>query len=476
MPSFSARGAPDTFSGLIGLAPTATLARMAGALARFRSFPAPARAFLAGAALLEVAHAFQAALQNLYVLSLAGHSVADAGHVNSASACGVVAATIPAAWAYERLGPRRSLSLACALNVTAVAGLAVCSHLAPLLLWSALSGAAYTLHVVVAAPFLVSVALPRDRTALLHADFAVATIMATGGQLLSCLLAGVLEVGTTQTAALRIALLAGAAISLLALVAYQRVPARVAAGADAVRRAPRALLAILHREHWPLWMPLALPHFLIGVGAGFSIPFINLYFTTRFGLGRPALGVVLAAASATMALGALFSTRSVPRLGLVRATILTQALSLPFFLLLALATSLPVAIAAFVLRSALMNLGTPLWRTLVMEITPIEWRASVNAAAVLAWNVGWALSNLWAGVLIDNSAGWLGSGMDGYALPMLLTIGIYIVAIAIEGRVFWRHRAIGRAAGAAELAATHAPGPPEVAEAGAAAEDPLLRA
>jgi MFS family permease len=416
---------------------------MGGALARFRSFPAPARAFLAGAALLEVAHAFQMALQNLYVLAVAGHSVTDAGHVNSASACGVVAATIPAAWAYERLGPRRSLSLACALNVTAVAGLAVSSHLGALLLWSALSGAAYTLHIVVAAPFLVSVARPSDRTALLHADFTVTTVMATTGQLVSCLLAGALEVGATPTAALRWALLAGAAISLLALVAYRRVPERVAAG-DAARRAPRELLDILRRRHWPLWMPLALPHFLIGIGAGFSIPFINLYFTSRFGLGKPALGLVLGAASATMALGALFSTRSVPRLGLVRATILTQALSLPFFLLLALASSLPLAIAAFVLRSALMNLGTPLWRTLVMEITPIEWRASVNAAAVLAWNVGWAVSNLWAGAIIDHSAGWLGAGLDGYALPMLMTIAVYVVAIGLEARVFWGHREIGR--------------------------------
>src|SRR5262245_50043929 len=128
---------------------------MAGVLQRFRSFPAPARAFLAGAALLEIAHASLFALQNLYVVALAGRSVTDAGHVNSASGCGVVLATIPAAWAYDRLGPRRSLSLACALNVTAVAGLALSHTVLPLLFWSALAGAAYTLHIVVAAPFLV---------------------------------------------------------------------------------------------------------------------------------------------------------------------------------------------------------------------------------------------------------------------------------------------------------------------------------
>lgn len=415
---------------------------MAGVLARFRSYPAPARAFLVGAALLEVAHAFQMALQNFYVLSVSGHTVAEAGHVNAASACGVLAATIPAAWLYDRLGPRRSLSLACVLNVAAVAGLALCQSLAPLLLCAAVSGAAYTLHVVVAAPFLVAVASPKDRTALLHIDFAVATVIATAGQVVSCFLAGALEGRTTPTTALRIALLTGAAVSLLSLLAYRNVPQWLQGGQ--VEGSPRAFRLLKDRRLWPIWLPVSIPHFFIGVGAGFSIPFINLYFTDRFGLSKPALGLVLGAASATMALGALFSTRSVPRLGLVRATILTQALSLPFFLVLALTTSLPLAVAAFVLRSALMNLGTPLWRALVMEITPLEWRASVNAIAMLAWNIGWAVSNLWSGVLIDSSAGWVGT-LDGYALPMLITIGIYVLSIAVEARVFWRHRALGRA-------------------------------
>lgn len=451
--------------GRVQARPAARLARMRAALARFRSFPAPARAFLAGAALLEVGHAFQWALQNLYVMALGGFSVADAGLVNAASALGVVAATLPAAWAYDRLGPRRSLSLACALNVAGVAWLALSTTLPGLMAGAALAGAAYTLHTVVAAPFLVSVSTPAQRTALFQADFAVHTLVQTFGLLVSCLLAGLLEAGAAPAAlALRLALLAGAAGSLAALPLYRRLP-------QGVGGAPRAagLFEILHPRHWPLWTRAAVPNLLIGVGAGLSVPFINLYFTDRFGLGKPALGVVMAAASATMTLGALATTRVVPRLGLVRATILTQALSIPFFLVLALATSLPLAIAACVLRSALMNLATPLWRNLVMEITPVERRAGVNATTMLAWNVGWAASNHGGGALIDGSAGWLGTGLDGYALPMLLTIGIYLLAIAVEARVFWRHRALG-------LAPSGGPAqPPAAAAAGAPADGPALR-
>jgi MFS family permease len=130
-------------------------------------------------------------------------------------------------------------------------------------------------------------------------------------------------------------------------------------------------------------------------------------------------------------------------MGFVRATILTEALSIPFFFALALTTNFPLAVAAYVLRGALMNLSQPLWRNLMMEITPAEWRPAVNGASMLCWNLGWAASNHWGGVLIDRSAGWLGEGQDGYTLPMLLTIGMYLAAIALEARFFWAVRQVG---------------------------------
>jgi len=421
------------------------------ALARFRSFPAAARAFLGGAALLEVGHAFQYALQNLYVLAV-GHDVATAGTLNMASAVAVMLTTLPSAWLYERLGPRRSLGLACVLNAIGIVGLACCRDVAPLMLWSALTGGAYTLHRVVAAPLLVSVSEPRERTHLFQYEFAIHTLVQTLGLAGAGVLAGLLEGGAlTETPALRVALVAGALLSLAGLLPYRRLPAH-SATRDGWRSAGE-VLAILRPARWHLWLKLALPHSLVGLGAGLSIPFINLYFTQRFGLDKPAMGLVMGAASATMTVGALATPRIVSRVGLVRATILTEALSIPFFLCMALTVSFPVAAVAYVLRSALMNLSQPLWRNLMMDITPPEWRPSVNGAVMLCWNTGWALSNHWGGRLIDASAGWLGEGFDGYALPMLLTIGTYLLAIALEAWFFWNYRHVGVAAPAAEPAA-----------------------
>jgi MFS family permease len=352
-------------------------------------------------------------------------------------------ATFPSASLYDRLGPRRSLVLACVLKALSIAGIALSSDFWWLLAWSALSGASYTLHKVVAAPFLVAVSRGPERTHLFQADFAVHTLTQTAGFILSCLIAGSLAQGVTGAALpLRIALVAGAGLGLLAWRPYRRLPH--ALPGESASRSPLAVLAILRPSRWHLWLRLSLPHFLVGTGAGLSIPFINLYFTQRFELPVAALGLVLAAASATMTLGAVLTPRVVARFGLVRATILTEALSIPFFLVLALTTSFPLAVAAYILRSAFMNLSQPLWRHLMMEITPEQHRPAVNGASMLCWNLGWALSNHWGGWLIETSGGWLGAGFDGYALPMLLTIAMYLLAIALEARFFWHVRHLGQ--------------------------------
>lgn len=428
------------------------------ALARYHSFPEAARAFLAGAALLEIGHAFQFALQNLYVVAL-GHGVAMAGWLNTASAVATILTTLPSAWLYERLGPRRSLALACLLNGLAIIGLACSRNIAPLLVWSALAGGAYTLHRVVAAPLLVSVSKTGERTHLFQAEFAVHTFVQTFGFLGAGVLASVLARGLAgemllDTTALRATMIAGAVLSVAGMLPYRRLPAR--APSDGAERSAWQILQVLHPSRGYLWRRIAVTNALIGLGAGLSIPFINLYFTQRFQLGYAGVGLVMAGASATMTIGALITPRIVSRVGLVKATILTEALSLPFFLSLALTVSFPVAVAAYVLRSALMNLSQPLWRNLMMEITPIEWRPAVNGVTMLCWNLGWAASTLGAGQLIDASAGWLGASFDGYALPMLLTIATYLLAITLEARFFWHVRHVG-VVGAAPLAPAPAP-------------------
>ncbi len=421
-------------------------------LAGWRSFSPEARHFLSGALLLELGHAFLWALQNLYVRSI-GFSESDAGTLLSAGALGVVLTTIPAAALYDRLGPRRSLTLAAAGAAISLLGLANSESFVWLVIFAVLQGTSFTLHRVVAAPFIVKASRSGQRTQLFGAEFATHTIASTFGLAIAGLLAGSLQDGAIpETEALRWTLCLGGLCSAFSVLAYRRLPDDPGTSAAAGEHGKRhGTFAILAPRHWHLWWKLSLPHLIVGLGAGLTIPFINYYFTDRFGLAKEHLGLVMAASQVTMTVGVLATPAMVLRLGLLKATVLTEALSLPFFLILAMTASFPVALVAFVLRSALMNLSHPLWRNLMMEITPAQWRAAVNGVSMLAWNLGWGLSNHWGGELIERSAGWIGT-FDGFALPMFITLSLYILAITLETMFFWDKRHIGLAPEVAPVA------------------------
>lgn len=406
----------------------------------WRGFPPAARRFLWGGVFLELGHAFLWALQNLYVRSL-GFGEEEVGQVLMASGLGVVLATVPSAWAYDRLGPRRT----CVISALGVAGstaaLVHSTTLPWLLFWSAMLGGSFMLHRVIAAPFLSSVSEARQRTQLFSAEFATHTVASVLGLSVAGVIARLLaEGGLAETEALRDTLYLAAGLSACAALFYRRLPGRAL---DEIAN-PFAALLVLKRKHWHLWWRFCVPHVLVGLGAGLTIPFINLYFTDRFGLDTDALGYVMAASQITMTVGVLATPRLVARFGLLRATILTECASLPFFLILAFTHQFGLALVAFVFRAALMNLAHPMWRNLMMDVTPREWRAGVNGISMLCWNAGWAASNQAGGWIIEHSAGWVREGSDGYVLPMLITTAAYLVAIALELKLCWHWRELGK--------------------------------
>lgn len=413
-------------------------------LAAWRSYSRNARCFLTGAVLLELGHAFLWVLQNLYVRSL-GYGDTEAGQVLAASGLGVVLATFPAASLYDRLGPRRSLMLSSLGAALSLAGLACSEQLPYLLLFGALQGASFTLHRVVSAPFLVTASKPTERTSLFGAEMATHSIASMIGLSVAGILAGSLESsGLTNDSALRTTLILGAVASLCALPFYNNITDQKSPVEELPVLTRRRMFAVLAPARWKLWWRLALPHTIIGLGAGLTIPFINLYFTDRFHLPKGELGLVMGTSQLTMTIGLLAIPWTVRRLGLLKSTILSEGLSLPFFLILAFTVDLRWALLAFVFREALMNLSHPMWRNLMMELTPREWRAAVNGVTMLAWSAGWAISNQLGGQLIENSAGWFGANTDGYVVPMLLTTTLYVGAIALEAIFFWNVRHLGR--------------------------------
>jgi hypothetical protein len=92
-----------------------------------------------------------------------------------------------------------------------------------------------------------------------------------------------------------------ALVAVLAVIPFALIKAR-APSPEEVKKA-FSLSAI--RRKWRLFFKLTFPHFLVGAGAGLIIPFLNLYFRTRFQLDPAQIGVFFSMLQVTMLVGVL---------------------------------------------------------------------------------------------------------------------------------------------------------------------------
>jgi predicted MFS family arabinose efflux permease len=165
--------------------------------------------------------------------------------------------------------------------------------------------------------------------------------------------------------------------------------------------------------------PIALNAFFIGIGAGLVIPFMNLYFATRFQCSSAQIGVFFSVAQMFTAGAALMAPAAARRFGKLRAATASELLSLPFLVTLGFESRLSLAVGAFWIRASLMQASTPLVQAFTMEALPPALRARSTSLANLVWNTGWAVSATLAGVVIQRF---------GYAVPFYITAVMYFFA------------------------------------------------
>jgi len=176
-------------------------------------------------------------------------------------------------------------------------------------------------------------------------------------------------------------------------------------------------------------VPVAANAFLIGSGAGLVIPFMNLYFATRFRCSSAQIGMFFAIAYVMTAVATAMGPGLARRFGKLRTATAMELLSLPFLVTLGAERRLEVAVVAFWLRATLMQSGTPLINTLVMESLPAGLRARASSLINTVWNGGWAVSATLSGFIIQRF---------GYAVPFYITAVLYATA-AIGLYVSLRH-------------------------------------
>jgi len=302
-------------------------------------------------------------------------------------------------------------------------------HPAVLLGASFLSGMLFAVHWIAAAPFFMRNATEGERTEL----FGLAAALETLAMTVSALGAGYLAGGLarllgSEAAGLRWALVAAAGTSLAAVLPFSLIHSAPPAGAA------RGWREYLRSPSMGLILRLSLPGFLVGYGAGLTIPFLNLYFRNCFGMAPGEIGLYFAVANVLTMAGFLAGPLLARRFGHVRAIVATEVLSIPFFFLLAVADRPGVAVTAFWMRGALMNMNQPVSAAFAMEVVPVEEQAAANSVRTFAWNLSWMASTAAGGHLIE---------ARGHAPGMFVTMGLYLVAASCFWAFFGRRSGSG---------------------------------
>ncbi len=387
----------------------------------FATFGRGTRRLLWGTLCMNVGAGVFGVLFNLYLVAL-GYRLDFIGLVAAMSTVAQAASGPVIGWVLQRVGARTVM-------MAGSAALAVCWALSALVTSGAAlavttigAGVGYAATTIPASPYMMEQAMRQQRSHLFSAYFASATIGGMIGSILSGIvpaLAGVLVVGAahgghgpdmaTLVTPDRLGMLAGAVFTALGvwyLAGMDRAPQPDAQGETLI--APNAANTIANttivEERSPersrrdvLVMLLATGTVAVTMGA--TLPFFNVYFQSRFHASTGTISVIFTLSGLVCAVVA-FVAPAVGRGSRLRGFTATRLLTAPAYLLLLFHPALALAAVAYITRNSLGTISGSLENTFAMEVMPPRLRGIVAGWRSLAFNVGWSVGSLLAGVVV----------------------------------------------------------------------------
>ena len=151
---------------------------------------------------------------------------------------------------------------------------------------------------------------------------------------------------------------------------------------------------------WVLLMKAIVPTLIIAVGAGLTIPFINLFFFHNFKIDSSGFAVIGGIASILVAILSLLVPNLKSKLGFQKGITYVQTIAV--IALVALATTeffkdywwgLPLAIMCYWVRTPLMNMAAPMTSELTMNYVGAKNQEMLSAIIAAMWSGSWFFSS-----------------------------------------------------------------------------------
>lgn len=405
------------------------LSGLTGYIAKIRLFSRNARLYMVHVVGMDVIYGTWAVLFNLYLLAV-GFDVAFIGLRILLASMTSALFSIPAGVISDRIG--RKLSFVLGDGMGALMSLIAISTVNPtlILITGVIGGAFGALHGVAEPAFMAENSEDYERVHL----FSVSSGTRTAAAIIGSALAGLIPM-----------LFAGADsaanVSLYRTVAYfgiggwfaSLIPAvmlRQSANAGAATSGLRDLFAnIKHVDR--IWQ-LTVPEVLIALGAGFTLPLMNVFFKEGIGSSEVEIGATFAAGQAFLVVGAFLAPLLVARIGKVRAVVYTRLAAIPFIVFIAFspdisssfATVFTIAGLSHIARLTMTNMAGPVRSAFAMEILDPEERGTQVG-------IQQGFSAALSGMAAFFGAQMMSAG--DFRTPFLLMAAIYLVA----NLLFW---------------------------------------
>ena len=151
---------------------------------------------------------------------------------------------------------------------------------------------------------------------------------------------------------------------------------------------------------WALLLKAIIPTLIIAIGAGLTIPFINLFFYHNFEIDSSGFAVIGGMASLLVGILALLVPNVKNKLGFKKGITYTQITAV--VALIALATTeffsnywwaFPVAVLCFWIRTPLMNMAAPMTSELTMNYVGEKNQEMLSAITAAIWSGSWFFSS-----------------------------------------------------------------------------------
>lgn len=401
-----------------------------GYFEKINSFSRNAKLFLLSHASSQICLGVGSTILNVYFLKL-GFSKSYIGTYMAMKTLAAALAAIPIGVIADRMGRKKSILWAIAFTALATIGEVTLLNQALLLVASFAQGIGSTFKSVVQNPFLMENSEPHERIHLFSVNQALQTVASVMGSGLAGLFPLILAFAAqrfgwlefVEVTQLRLAL--AFSVVFLAISAIPMMMVNESNFVPSKRHSVKSdVLSIVKDENL---RNLTVYRFLIGAGAGMTIPFFNVFLSDSLGASAGQISTITMGSRVVLTVAVLMSPWLVQVLGRIKSVLVTQLLSIPALLSISFAPSIWVVTLLYWFRSALMNMSSPISTAFAMEIVPDDMRATASSTMNMGDSIARSFSQVLGGFMMDT---W------GNASPYYFTCILYFIASIFYYKAF----------------------------------------